>query len=136
MKSYEFALEFLNTNQGSKSTKNKELNMSPYLSANNEGISIQIACFIAKTQTHMIENIKNNFKEQYKPNLACNSCNKSICDQKHLLECSELIGKNEILSNIPNYQDIFNDEDIKEQEYIASLLIENLKRKKVLEHIK
>ena len=55
----------------------------------------------------MIENIKNNFKEHYKQNLACNSCNKGICDRKHLLEFSELLGKNLILSYIPNYQDIF-----------------------------
>ena len=41
----------------------------------------------------MIENIKSNFKECYKPNLSCNYFNKSECDQKHLLECSELLGK-------------------------------------------
>ena len=110
--------------------------MSPYLSSNNEGILLNTAFFIAKTQTHMIENIKSNYKEYYKPNLYCNSCNNSECDQKHLLECPELLGKNEILSYIPNYHDIFNDEDIKEQEYIAILMIENLKRKKLIEGIK
>ena len=93
-KSLKLALKFSNTNQGSKSTMKKELKMSPYLSANNEGISLNTAFFIAKTQTHMIENIKGNFKEYYKPNLSCNSCNKSECDQKHLLECPESIGKN------------------------------------------
>ena len=84
----------------------------------------------------MIENIKNNFKELYKPNLLCDYCKISECDQKHLLECSELIGKNEILSYIPNYIDIVNDNDIREQEDIASLMIENLKRKKIIEGIK
>ena len=60
-------------------------------------------------------------------NYLCGSCNLSECSQKHLLECSTLIGKNEIVSYIPNYIDIFNDNDIKEQVYI-----ENLKRKKAM----
>ena len=115
-KSVDLALDFLNTDQGSKSQQKSELKMSPYLSCHNEGISLEKACFIAKTQTHMIENIKNNFKELYKPNLLCNSCKISECDQKHLLECSALIGKNEIVSYIPDYIDIFNDNDIREQE--------------------
>ena len=55
----------------------------------------------------MKENIKSNFKEYYKPNLSCNSCNKSEYDQKQLLEYSELLGQNKILSYIPNYHDIF-----------------------------
>ena len=47
-----------------------------------------------------------------------------------------LIGKNKLVSYIPNYIDIFNDNDIKEQGYIANLMMENLKNKKVLEGIK
>ena len=66
----------------------------------------------------MVENIKHNFKEKYKPNHTCNSWNLGECDQKHLLECIMLIGKNKLVSYIPNYIDIFNDNDIKEQEYI------------------
>ena len=37
-----------------------------------------------------------NYKEHYKTNLICDSCKTSECDQKHLLECSELIGKKRI----------------------------------------
>ena len=110
--------------------------MSPYLRANIENLPIKTASFIAKVQSYMVENIKHNFKEQYKPNLYCGSCNLSECDQKHLLECTKLIGKNELVSYIPNYIDIFNDNNIKEQHYIANLLMENLKSKKVIEGIK
>ena len=39
------------------------------------------------------------------------------------------------ISYIPNYIDIFNDNDIKEQLYIANLMIENLKRKKAIEGV-
>ena len=93
-KSIELALNFLNSNQGSKSQQKEQLEMSPYLRSNHEDISVQTASFIAKAQSHMVENIKHNFKEHYKPNLKCDSCKSSECDQNHLLECSTLIGKN------------------------------------------
>ena len=110
--------------------------MSPYLKSNNEDVSVITASFIAKIQTHMIENVKHNFKEHYKPNLICDSCKLGECDQKHLLECSQLIGKNEIVSYIPDYKDIFYDNDIYEQQYIANLVMENLNMKKYIEGVK
>ena len=97
-KTSELALALLNSNQGSKSQKKEAFEMSPYLKSNNEDVSVITASFIAKIQTHMIENVKHNFKEHYKPNLICDSCKLSECDQKHLLECSQLIGKNKIVS--------------------------------------
>ena len=59
-KTIELALEFLNSNQGSKSRKSSELKMVKCLCPNNEDITIKIASFIALVQTHMIENVKNN----------------------------------------------------------------------------
>ena len=44
-----------------------------------------------------------------------------------------LIGKNEILSYIPNYNDIFGT-DLGEKVYIARLMKENLRRKKEIEN--
>ena len=81
----------------------------------------------------MIETVKMNFKETYKPDLVCKSCSLSECNQSHLLNCSKLIGSNQLVSYIPEYQDIFNDDDPKEQCYIASLMMENLKKKKEIE---
>ena len=46
--------------------------------------------------------------------------------------CRALIGSNKIISYIPNYEDIFNDEDQKEQCFIANVMISNLKKKKEL----
>ena len=109
--------------------------MAPYLSSNTEEFSLQTASFIAKAQTHMIETIKCNFKEQYTPNLTCNSCQLSECNQEHLLECSALLGRNELLTYIPNYIDIFDNENSTEQEFIARLMLENLRRKKIIEQI-
>ena len=95
-KSIENALEYLNFNQESQSQKNKSLMMAPFLSSDNNKLSLKTSRVSAKIQTHMIENIKCTFKEYYKPNLVCNSCHLNECYQKHLLECSKLIG----ISNI------------------------------------
>ena len=104
--------------------------MSKSLSSHNEDTPIETAQFIAKIQTHMLETVKTNFKEAYKPNFVCKSCNLGECKQSHLLYCSKLIGSNQLVSYIPEYQDIFNDDDPKEQCYIARLMMENLQKKK------
>ena len=62
-KSIELAIAFLNSNQGRKSQQKEELEMSPYLKSNIEDVSVQTASFIAKIQSHMVENIKLNYKE-------------------------------------------------------------------------
>ena len=134
-KSIEKALNYLNFNQGSKSQKSNELRLAPYLTSCNEDFELKTSSFIAKVQTHMIENIKCNFKEHYKPNLVCNSCNINECNQKHLLECLALIGSNELLTYIPNYSDIFDNNNIPEQMYISRLMIDNLKKKKMIENL-
>ena len=108
--------------------------MVQYLSPNNEDVTIKIASFIALVQTHMIENVKSNFKEKYKPNLTCYSCKQSECNQKHLLECKSQLGSNELVTYIPNYEDIFDNDNLKEQVYIVILMIDNLQRKNKLEN--
>ena len=80
-----------------------------------------------------IKNVKANFKEHFKPDLVCSAGKSNECNQRHLLECQALIGSNELFSYIPNYEDVFNDEDTREQNYIATLMFENLKRKKLFE---
>ena len=70
-----------------------------------------------------------NFKNEYKPHYSCKSCNLSECNQSHLLYCSALI------TYIPNYEDIFDDKDPKEQVFRANIMMENLKMKKKIEEI-
>ena len=67
----------------------------------------------------MIETIKTNFKHEYEPNLTCNSCKISECNQSHLIYCNALIGSNQVVTYIPTYEDIFNDDEIEEQNFIA-----------------
>ena len=54
----------------------------------------------------------------------------------HLLYGEVLLGSNQLITYIPNYEDIFNDENIDEQCFIANILMTNLKRKKEIESSK
>ena len=80
--------------------------MSNFLFPGEEEVPIETAKFIAQAQTDMIEYVKINFKERYKPHLNCNTCITNKCNQSHLLYRLKLIGSNEIITYIPNYEDI------------------------------
>ena len=100
--------------------------MTPYLRSYYENFSIKTTSFIARIKTHMVEGITCNYKEQYLPNLMCNSCNVSACSQIHLSQCSALLGSNKLLTYIFNYSDMLNDENTEKEEYIATLMMTNL----------
>ena len=59
-----------------------------------------------------------------------------MSNQSHLLYYSSLIGSNQLISYIPDYKDIFNDNDTEEQYYIANIMKENLRKKKEIEQEK
>ena len=82
LKTIQIALNYLNSNIERKSREYSELKMSPYLCPNDE-VPVTIAQFIAKTQSHMIENVKINFQQEHKPNFICNSCKKHECNRSH-----------------------------------------------------
>ena len=132
-KSTHYALKYLNSITGSKSRKYSELRMSGYLTSEYEDVPLETAKFILKIQSHMVETVKYNFQNYYKPNLLCNLCLLSECNQSHLLNCPKLLGSNQLVTYIPVYEDIFDDSNPEEQCYIANIMIENLKKKKALE---
>ena len=82
----------------------------------------------------MIEKVKMNYQQEYKPNFICSSCILKECNQSHLLDCEALIGSNQLVTYIPNYEDIFNDDDTDEQYFIARIMMANLKKKKEIEY--
>ena len=127
------ALDYLNSVKGRKHRNYGELKMAPYLCPNNEDLSVDVAKFIAKAQSCMIENIKSNFRKQYEPNMICNACNIYECTQAHLLECNVLINGNDLVTYIPIYEEIFDDKNTTEQIYVAMIMMENLRKKKILE---
>ena len=93
-----------------KSLKKKRVKrMFGYLSSNYE-----TAKFIAQLQSHMVETVKGNFPQHYKPNFMCNLC--------FGVNRSKLLGSNNLTTYIPLYEDIFDDRKPEEQVSIASLL--------------
>ena len=68
----------------------------------------------------MIETVKYNFQEYYRPNLFCNLCLLTECHQSHLLFCPKLVGSNQLITYIPFYEDIYDDNDPEEQWFIAA----------------
>ena len=106
--------------------------MSKYLISQNEDMQVETTKFIAKAQSHMTETVKTNFPEYYKPNFICTICLLSESNQPHLLHCKKLLGSNQLITYIPNYKDIFYDDNLEEQLVIAIILMANLKKKKEL----
>ena len=56
--------------------------------------------------------------------ILCDNCPNIEFNQRHLFECQFLIGKNEIVTYIPKYEDLFRG-DIEEQIYASRILKEN-----------
>ena len=60
-------------------------------------------------------------------NTLCQGCKSQEATTQHILECSEIIGRNEIITYIPRYQDLYG-EDEDEQVYLARIITDNLSR--------
>ena len=56
--------------------------------------------------------------------ILCGNCKDIEFDQRHLFECKYLIGKNELITYIPKYEDIFIG-DLQEQIYASRIIKEN-----------
>ena len=57
----------------------------------------------------------------------CDGCRTHESTTKHTLECPSLLGGNELVTYIPDYEDLFG-QDEQEQVYIARLIKDNLER--------
>ena len=57
----------------------------------------------------------------------CDGCRKEVSMTKHTMECVNLIGKNELITYLPNYSDLYG-EDEDDIVYIARIVRDNLKR--------
>ena len=132
LKTKENALNYLNELK-SAHTKvmdivHNELEMQTYLSPNICEMTVDDAKYIFLLRSRMVD-VKANYKGKYFDYL-CTECGKEEETQQHVLECSKLIGKNEMLTYIPNYYDIFS-EEVEEQLYVARILRENMRIKKI-----
>ena len=60
-------------------------------------------------------------------NIICGGCKIEESTTKHTLECTSLIGSNELVTYIPDIQDLYGDDE-DEQVYIARILRDDIQR--------
>ena len=81
---------------------------------------------ILQLRTKMNFKVKSHFRRMHIDTI-CDGCRIAESTTEHSLECQTLLGKNELVTYLPNYTDLYgNDEN--EQVNIARILIENMKR--------
>ena len=107
----------------------KNLDLAEYLKANESHFSVKERQFLFKCRVNDID-AKANRSWKY-PDTYCIACNDqtTIETGRHILECEVLIKKNDILSYIPAYNELFS-EDIEEQIYASRMINENMKIRK------
>lgn len=118
-------------NAKGKMIKYTEFKEAEYLSPENEYLTIKEKKWMFKCRVEDIE-IKGNHRWKYS-NISCFSCKKNIDEtQGHLASCEYLLGKNEHMSYIPEYDELYNG-SLNEQIYMSRILQENYKRRLVEE---
>ena len=80
--------------------------------------------FQIRTKKHY--KLKTHFRNMYE-DVICNGCRKAESTTRHTLECHTLLGKNEMVTYLPIYEDIYGDDE-NEQAYISRILKDNLGR--------
>ena len=97
--------------------------MADYLRPNEEDMTIDEQKWLIKCRTEDVD-AKANHRWKYN-DVFCSACMKNeIETQGHILFCDYLLGKNENVSYIPDYEELYHGE-LKEQIYVSRLLKEN-----------
>ena len=104
-----------------------QLRMADYLNSENVDVTIEEKKWIFQCRVEDIE-IKGNKRWKY-DDISCKSCNSQQDETKmHILFCKNLMGSNELLTYIPDYQELFEG-DLEGQNYVARLLRDNFIRR-------
>ena len=74
-----------------------------------------------------VTNVKTNFRGKYE-NFECNLCNEKDQNQKHMLECKEIMKKMKVKVKIPEYDELFKG-NVKKQLEIEKAFLETMKIK-------
>ena len=127
----EKSLEYLVTKRNTRNGKGMELTytkleMQNYLSSENMEITNHERKLIFQYRTQMSFSIKSHFRNMHE-NVICEGCHIEESTTKHTLQCNILLGRNELVTYIPDILDLYG-EDEDEQAYIARLLRDNIAR--------
>ena len=82
------------------------MKMAGFLSPSQVDISIEEKKWLIKCRFEDIDiSCNNRWKNE---NLYCTNCILTEMDQQHLFLCNSLLGKNEIVGNLPVYEDLYS----------------------------
>ena len=87
-----------------RNIKYSKLEMQPYL--NSALFSKENISMLFSLRSRSVRNIKNDFREQYKPNLSCPLCSRHIDSLPEILNCVKL--KYEVQSLLDETQNSIN----------------------------
>ena len=125
--SFKYLLEKRNRRNGKGiEMQYKKLEMQPYLGTEDMDISNEERKFIFQLRTKMCFKVKTHFSHMYE-NTICDGCQVEESRTSHILECRSLIGANEIVTYLPEYRDLYG-EDEDEIVYISRIVKDNLRR--------
>ena len=100
--------------------------MSEQLRPHEEYISIEERKCMSRCRVDDLD-VKANRQWMYE-DITCSSCQQNIIEtQYHILNCKYLLGKNEALTYIPDYRELYNGE-IKEQIYVSRVIKKTTER--------
>ena len=106
-KTLEKALQHLNQVKAKHSKvlhlTHTKLEMQKYLEENE--MSIHECKFLFSLRSRMID-VKTNYREKHSDTM-CPCCEETEDSQQHLLSCSKIESDGEIVSSVPDYQDLF-----------------------------
>ena len=109
-----------------KNIRYNTLRMQNYLCSEDENITNEERKFIFQLRTKIDFKIKSHFRKMH-IDIICDGCRIEVSTTRHTLECVNLIGKNELITYLPNYSDLYG-EDEDDQVYLARIVRDNLKR--------
>ena len=126
-KSFEYLLDRRNTRNGKGMEMSYEkLEMQNYLSSQDIEITNHERKLIFQLRTSMNFKIKSHFRRMHE-SVLCEGCHLEESNTKHTLQCNILLGRNELVSYIPDIEDLYGDDE-DEQVYIARLIKDNMGR--------
>ena len=104
-----------------------DLNMAGYLCDNDLELTVKERQFLFQCRTYDID-VRANRTWKY-DNIYCLSCNdneKEDETQEHILSCNTLIGRNDQLTYIPEYNELFSIY-VEDQIYTSRMIYENMR---------
>ena len=98
--------------------------MEEYLNENEMELTVKERQFLFQCRVKDID-VRGNRTWKYE-NVKCISCNKNDETQEHILTCEILIAKNDEITYIPEYSELYS-KYIEDQIYISRIIQENIR---------